>query len=322
MAHSTPKDPMATPVLIGGLVLIGAAVAVLVSNLFSTIEKNSIKGEIDTTSQVVAMDANLAPIGKVNAVDKSIVKEARSGEAVYTAVCAACHTSGVLNAPKIDDKGAWDARVANGLDGLMKNATNGLNSMPARGGDPSITDEELSNAIVYMTGKAGHDLSSQAKPAAAAPAAAAPAQAAAPAAAAPAATAPAQAAAPAATAPAQAAAPAATAPAQAAAPAAAASAQAAAPAAAASAQAAAPAAAINGEKVYKGICFSCHDVGVAGSPKLGDKAVWAPRIATGAEALYATSLNGKGAMPAKGGNPALSDDEIKAAVDYMVAQSQ
>lgn len=292
MAHSTPKDPMATPVLIGGLVLIGATVAVLVSNLFSTIEKNSIKGEIDTTSQVAAMDANLAPIGKVNAVDKSIVKEARSGEAVYTAVCAACHTSGVLNAPKIDDKGAWDARVANGLDGLIKNATNGLNSMPARGGDPSITDEELSNAIVYMTGKAGHDLSSQAKPDAAAPA---------------------QAAAPAEAAPAQAAAPAAeTAPVQAAAPAA----------EAAPVQAAAPAAAINGEKVYKGICFSCHDVGVAGSPKLGDKAAWAPRIATGAEALYATSLNGKGAMPAKGGNPALSDDEIKAAVDYMVAQSQ
>lgn len=280
MAHSTPKDPMATPVLIGGLVLIGAAVAVLVSNLFSTIEKNSIKGEIDTTAQVAAVEANLAPIGKVNAVDKSIVKEARSGEAVFTAVCAACHTSGVLNAPKIDDKGAWDARVANGLDGLMKNAVNGLNRMPARGGDPSITDEELTNAIVYMTGKAGHNLAAAGGAAPAAQSEAAPAAEAAPV-------------------------------------------QAAAPVAeAAPVQAAAPAAGIDGEKVYKGICFSCHDVGVAGSPKLGDKAAWAPRIATGAEALYATSLNGKGAMPAKGGNPALSDDEIKAAVDYMIAQSQ
>ncbi len=307
MAHSTPKDPMATPMLIGGLVLIGAAVAVLVSNLFSTIEKNSIKGEIDTTAQVAAVEANLAPIGKVNAVDKSIVKEARSGEAVYTAACAACHTSGVLNAPKIDDKGAWDARVANGLDGLMKNAVNGLNSMPARGGDPSITDEELTNAIVYMTGKAGHNLAAAGGAAPAAQSEAAPA----------AEAAPVQAAAPAAeAAPVQAAVPAAeAAPIQAAAPAAeAAPVQAAAP--------AAPAAGIDGEKVYKGICFSCHDVGVAGSPKLGDKAAWAPRIATGAEALYATSINGKGAMPAKGGNPALSDDEIKAAVDYMIAQSQ
>ncbi|MDQ5768883.1 c-type cytochrome [Thiothrix subterranea] len=83
---------------------------------------------------------------------------------------------------------------------------------------------------------------------------------------------------------------------------------------------AADAAKIDGEKVYKGLCMSCHDAGVAGSPKLGDKAAWEPRIATGMDALYESSLKGKGVMPAKGGNPALSDDEVKAAVDYMVAQ--
>ncbi|UOG90469.1 MAG: c-type cytochrome [Candidatus Thiothrix sulfatifontis] len=80
------------------------------------------------------------------------------------------------------------------------------------------------------------------------------------------------------------------------------------------------AAKIDGEKIYKGLCMSCHDAGIAGSPKLGDKAAWEPRIATGMDALYASSLKGKGVMPAKGGNPALSDDEVKAAVDYMVAQ--
>ena len=340
MAHSTPKDPMAKPVLIIGLLLIGTTVAVLVSNLLSTIEKNSIKGAEDTTMQEAAADANLTPIGTVNAVDKSIVKAARSGEEVFNAVCTSCHTAGVLGAPKIDDKGAWDPRASKGLDSLMNNAINGLNSMPARGGDPSITDEELSNAIVYMTGKAGIDLSGQAKTAA--PAAdAAPAQEAAPAeqAATPAqetaqeaapaeqATAPAQEAAPAEQAPATDAAPAeqAAAPAQEAAPAEQAPAADVTPAeqTATPAQEAAPAAAaINGEKVYKGICFSCHDVGVAGSPKLGDKEAWATRIATGNDALYGSAINGKNAMPAKGGNPALSDDEIKAAVDYMVGQSQ
>jgi len=80
--------------------------------------------------------------------------------------------------------------------------------------------------------------------------------------------------------------------------------------------------AVDGEKVYKGLCFSCHDMGIAGSPKLGDKAAWAPRIATGMDALYASSINGKGAMPAKGGNPALSDAEVKASVDWMVAQAK
>jgi cytochrome c5 len=70
------------------------------------------------------------------------------------------------------------------------------------------------------------------------------------------------------------------------------------------------------------LCFSCHDAGIAGAPKLGDKAAWAPRIATGMDTLYTSSLKGKNAMPAKGGNPALSDDDVKAAVDWMVAQSK
>ncbi|MBU0655601.1 MAG: c-type cytochrome [Gammaproteobacteria bacterium] len=81
----------------------------------------------------------------------------------------------------------------------------------------------------------------------------------------------------------------------------------------------------DGEKVYRGLCFSCHDMGIANAPKLGDKAAWDPRIATGMDALYETSTKGnpaKPAMPAKGGNPALSDEEVKAAVDWMVSQAK
>ncbi len=77
---------------------------------------------------------------------------------------------------------------------------------------------------------------------------------------------------------------------------------------------------IDGEKVYKGLCFSCHDTGLLGSPKFGDKTAWAPRIATGMDALYNSALKGKNSMPAKGGNPALSDEEVKAAVDFMVGK--
>lgn len=78
----------------------------------------------------------------------------------------------------------------------------------------------------------------------------------------------------------------------------------------------------DGAATYKQACFACHDTGAAGSPKIGDKAAWAPRIATGKDALYASSLNGKGAMPAKGGRADLSDDAVKAAVDYMVSKSK
>jgi cytochrome c5 len=61
---------------------------------------------------------------------------------------------------------------------------------------------------------------------------------------------------------------------------------------------------------------------VAAAPKIGDAAAWAPRLALGMDVLYASTLRGKNAMPAKGGNPSLSDADAKAAVDYLVAQSR
>jgi cytochrome c5 len=78
----------------------------------------------------------------------------------------------------------------------------------------------------------------------------------------------------------------------------------------------------DGKKVYDTACMACHMTGAANAPKLGDKAAWAPRIKTGTEALYASVIKGKGAMPPKGGNAALSDADVKAAVDYLVAGSK
>jgi cytochrome c5 len=94
--------------------------------------------------------------------------------------------------------------------------------------------------------------------------------------------------------------------------------EAAATAAPAKTAAAAPAAGrAEGEKVYQSSCVACHATGVAGAPKAGDKAAWAPRLLAGMNALYANALKGKGAMPPKGGNAALADAEVKAAVDYL-----
>ena len=78
-----------------------------------------------------------------------------------------------------------------------------------------------------------------------------------------------------------------------------------------------------GDAEYKKACFACHDAGVSGAPKLGDKAAWAPRIAKGNAALYEVALKGKPgtAMMPKGGSQ-LSDAEVKAAVDYMVSKAK
>ncbi|MBF0219075.1 MAG: cytochrome c5 family protein [Gammaproteobacteria bacterium] len=86
--------------------------------------------------------------------------------------------------------------------------------------------------------------------------------------------------------------------------------------------AATPAAAKSGEDVYKSACFACHLTGAAGAPKFGDKAAWEPRIATGIDALMQTVLNGKGAMPPRGTCMTCSEDELKSAVEYMIAQVQ
>jgi cytochrome c5 len=82
----------------------------------------------------------------------------------------------------------------------------------------------------------------------------------------------------------------------------------------------------SGDEVYTASCIACHGTGIAGSPKVGDTAAWAERIAAGTDSLYTHAISGftgkTGMMPPKGGNASLSDDEIKAAVDYMVGQSQ
>ena len=77
-----------------------------------------------------------------------------------------------------------------------------------------------------------------------------------------------------------------------------------------------------GKATYESVCHVCHGAGVAGAPKFGDKAAWAPRIKQGLDALHAGALKGKGAMPPKGGNPSLSDADVKAAVDYMVSAAK
>ena len=84
--------------------------------------------------------------------------------------------------------------------------------------------------------------------------------------------------------------------------------------------------AADGKATYDKACMACHAAGVAGAPKLGDKAAWKDRVAQGNDTLYTHALKGftgkKGMMPAKGGNTSLSDADVKAAVDFMVGKSK
>lgn len=78
---------------------------------------------------------------------------------------------------------------------------------------------------------------------------------------------------------------------------------------------------VKGEQIYTSTCLACHGAGVLGAPKFGDKAAWGPRIAQGMDTLHTNSINGIRMMPPKGGNATLKDEDVKAAVDYMVSKA-
>src|SRR5690606_10545124 len=244
-----------------------------------------------------AIANRIKPVASFHLVDASAPKVQKTGQQVYESTCTACHAAGVAGAPKLGDADAWAPFIKTGYEEMVKNAIHGVGAMPPKGGNPSLSDFEIERAVVYIANQSGASFDEPEEPAADAPAEEAkPAEAAAPAA------------------PAAAPAPQADQPAQAAAP------------AAEEAKAEAPAeqaAAIDpaGEKLYKSVCFACHAAGVANAPKLGDKAAWEPLIEAGMDSMVSIAINGKGAMPPRGGSQA-TDEEIKAAVQYMVHAAQ
>ncbi|MGE8657414.1 MAG: c-type cytochrome [Achromobacter sp.] len=283
----TPKQLIVTVVL---AFVVPIAIIILLVNMVASGAK---VGAGSDTLSTEAITKRIAPVAGFELVDANAPKVFKTGEQVFQAVCTACHTAGVAGAPKVGDNAAWAPFINAGFDAMLNVALHGKGGMPAKGGNPALSDYEVARAVVYMANKSGGSLPEPAAPAEdgakkeadAAPAAAAPAVAA-PAAAAPAAAAPA----------------------------------AAAPAPAAAAPAPQQTAAVNpaGEKLYKSVCFACHATGVANAPKFGDKAAWEPYIKTGMDAMVKVAMQGKPPMPPKGGAADASEDDIRAAVQYMV----
>lgn len=288
----TPKQLIVTVIL---AFVVPIAIIILLVNMVASGAK---VGAGSDTLSTEAVTKRIAPVAGFELVDANAPKVFKTGEQVFQAVCTACHTAGVAGAPKVGDNAAWAPFIKSGFDAMMNVALHGKGGMPAKGGNPTLSDFEVARAVVYMANKSGGSLPEPAAPAEEGAKKEADAAPTAPAAAAPAA------------------APAAAAPA-AAAPAAAAPAPAPAPAAAPAPQ---QAAAVNpaGEKLYKSVCFACHATGVANAPKFGDKAAWEPYIKTGMDAMVKVAMQGKPPMPPKGGAANASEDDIRAAVQYMV----
>lgn len=240
-----------------------------------------------------------------------------SGKEVFHAVCHTCHIPGVLGAPKITDTAEWTKRFSEqGLKSLYKNAIDGIGNMPPKGGKASLTTEEMHAAVNYILNKAGVEgapaLSTGKKASGTDTAASGQA------------TTDETASADAKADTGEATTKTASKDDAAASEQAGGSDSAAGEKVAAASGAAIDAKTANtvGKKVFKALCHTCHVPGIAGAPKVTDGAEWKKRLAAqGLDKVHYNAIHGLGAMPPKGGNASLSDDEVIAAVNYMLLKS-
>ena len=143
--HSSPStlQPM---IIIFGIIL---AIAVVVSMVLA-------KPAGEEPLPVVAnVEANIKPVAAVEVAAPVTEHVAKSGAEVVKGVCAMCHAAGLMNAPKIGDNAQWAPRIAQGYETLVSHAVNGIRSMPAKGGNPDLSDAEIAAAVAEMANQAG-----------------------------------------------------------------------------------------------------------------------------------------------------------------------
>lgn len=144
--HKSPStlQPM---VIIFGLLLVAAIVIALIVG----------KPVEEVAAPVANVAENIKPVAAVEVAPVAVAGVERTGAEIVQAACAACHVSGMLNAPMIGNKEQWAPRIALGYETLTKHAIEGIRSMPARGGNADLTDDEVASAVADMANGAGAD---------------------------------------------------------------------------------------------------------------------------------------------------------------------
>ncbi len=155
--ESVIKTPQQLIVAIAAAFIVPIIIIVLLVQ-YVTGEKKIGAGSQAQSPEAVA--ARINPIADAGYLlkDANGPKVLLSGEAVFTATCAGCHTAGLLGSPKVGDAGAWSARVAQGYDTLVKHAIQGIRGMPAKGGNADLDDDEVARAVVFMANQSGGKL--------------------------------------------------------------------------------------------------------------------------------------------------------------------
>ncbi|WP_311950567.1 c-type cytochrome [Halomonas piscis] len=295
-----------------GLAALGVLVSVVGAQ--AEVDKDAIAERLAPVGEVCLASQDCGSASAEPADTSSDDGGAPDGEEIYGNVCTACHDTGAAGSPVRGNEEDWADRVDKGFDTLLDHAINGFNGMPAKGGNPNLSEDDMHAAVAYMVepvmdvpdDEASGDESADDNAAddSAAEEDAAEDEAAEDS-----------------------------------------SAEDKAAEDGASEEEAAAAesadeggedtqaddgagggdvawADIDGEAIFNQACMACHATGAAGAPISGNAEQWAPHIEKGMDTLYDHAINGFNAMPPKGGHATLSDDEVKASVDYMVEESQ
>ncbi len=151
MSKTTPKDFLYAT--LGGLFAPGLAIFLIVM-LFLGIQGRMGKPDAASLSEK-SVHERIQSFGQSLAVDPNAPRVERTGEQIYNEVCSGCHASGALGSPKHKDAAAWGKRIGQGYDTVLTHALKGFNKMPARGGDPDLTDLEVARGVVFMSNAAG-----------------------------------------------------------------------------------------------------------------------------------------------------------------------
>jgi len=155
----TPRDLVVTVVL--AFVLPILIIFLLITLVMSSITQGA--GSAALTPEAVA--SRIKPVAGFVLVDANAPKVFKTGQQVYDTTCTTCHALGLADAPKLGDAAAWGPLINQGLGEMLKVALAGKGAMPARGGNPTLSDFEIERAIVYMANQAGGTLPEPQEPA-------------------------------------------------------------------------------------------------------------------------------------------------------------
>jgi cytochrome c5 len=143
--HKSPSTLQPIVIIIGLILVAALVVAILKATPVA-----------EEAAPVVAnAEENIKPVAAAEVAAASDAQVEKSGAEVVKGGCAMCHATGMMNSPKIGDKAQWEPRIAQGYETLVKNAINGIRTMPAKGGNPALTDGEIAAAVADMANQAG-----------------------------------------------------------------------------------------------------------------------------------------------------------------------